>query len=179
VIYFIWDSGSGNVKVGYSSEPVARLRDLQCANSYPLFLLGLTEGDPTEERMLHIHLEQFRMSGEWFRGCPDLFAEIRSLLNGKEVRVLPSPKPKRESIRESVGAVASVWLTHRFRERREWPSDELLRIAKRDGLSRNALWSEETLSLPIVKKPRTSADGSKRWFWVARPGWPDAFEITP
>lgn len=74
--------------------------------------------------------------------------------------------------RKPRGIVAVEWLAERFRERREWPSDELKRAAAEAGLSKNALWSPEAMALPIRKSQHTNAAGERYWFWTANPGWP-------
>lgn len=70
------------------------------------------------------------------------------------------------------GLVATEWLAERFRERREWMSDELKRDAAEAGISKNALWSPEVNALPIVKRKITDATGEAHWLWVALEGWP-------
>ena len=74
--------------------------------------------------------------------------------------------------KKSRGQCAVEWLTERFRERREWESDELKRMAFQNGLSKNALWSPEVNALPISKRRRHSAAGDEFWVWVAHDGWP-------
>jgi hypothetical protein len=70
------------------------------------------------------------------------------------------------------GVRAVEWLEARFRERREWRSDELKRDAAEAGVSKDALWSPEAQALPIRKSRRTDAAGETHWFWIAEEGWP-------
>jgi hypothetical protein len=70
------------------------------------------------------------------------------------------------------GIVAVEWLADRFRERREWPSDELHRAAAEAGISRNALFSPEAQALPIRRKRHVNAGGESHWTWAALPEWP-------
>jgi hypothetical protein len=70
------------------------------------------------------------------------------------------------------GVAAVEWLEERFREKREWRSDDLKRDAAEAGVSKNALWSPEVLALPIRKAKRTDATGESHWFWIAQDDWP-------
>jgi hypothetical protein len=74
--------------------------------------------------------------------------------------------------KKSRGVVATEWLEERFRERREWLSDELKRAAAEAGISRNALFAPEVNALPIKKRKQTDATGETTWRWVAEDGWP-------
>ncbi len=76
--------------------------------------------------------------------------------------------------RKTRGANAVEWLTRLFRERREWESDELRRMAKEIGVSKYALFeSAEVLALPIAKRKRVSSNGEHFWVWIAKEGWPN------
>jgi len=43
-VYFIQSTETGNVKIGWSKNPTARLATLQTAHAYPLRLLRVSEG---------------------------------------------------------------------------------------------------------------------------------------
>lgn len=66
---------------------------------------------------------------------------------------------------------ATDWLTARFRERREWPSDDIHALARGAGLSRNAVF-EAKKDLPVRAKKVTGGNGEVHWFWHAEDGWP-------
>jgi hypothetical protein len=70
------------------------------------------------------------------------------------------------------GIAAVEWLTERFREKRDWTSDDLKAAAAAAGVSKNALWAPEVAALPIRKRPVTGDDGERHWHWEAMPGWP-------
>jgi len=71
------------------------------------------------------------------------------------------------------GASAVEWLIGIFRQKREWESDEIRRMAREAGISKYALWeSPEVLALPIVKRRRINANGEQYWIWVADENWP-------
>ena len=67
-VYFILDRGSGCVKVGWSSEPVQRLRDLQTGNPRELELVALVPNvKSSAERSFHEQFRAHQVRGEWFR----------------------------------------------------------------------------------------------------------------
>ena len=74
--------------------------------------------------------------------------------------------------RKSRGQCAVEWLTERFREKYEWESDELKKMASDAGVSKNALWSPEVNALPFAKKRRINASGDAYYVWRANEGWP-------
>ena len=76
--------------------------------------------------------------------------------------------------KKSVGKCATEWLEERFREHREWESNELKRLGLDYGLTYNALFkSPEVNALPITKLgPHSNANGERYWTWKAKPGWP-------
>jgi putative DNA primase/helicase len=62
---------------------------------------------------------------------------------------------------------ASDWLAARFREKLEWPSEELFAAAKAAGVSRNAIFeAKETLKLRHCKKVHAC------WVWWVPADWP-------
>jgi putative DNA primase/helicase len=68
--------------------------------------------------------------------------------------------------------VAADWLVECFRERLEWPSDELFRAAKEHGVSHNALFdAKKMLDLPKARKV-THENGNTAWVWWVPPDWP-------
>lgn len=76
------------------------------------------------------------------------------------------------------GMAAVEWLVERFREQREWASDELKRAAEEAGISKNALWSPEARALPIRRRQIINAAGDRHWCWVAEDGWPPPAEAN-
>ncbi len=81
--------------------------------------------------------------------------------------------------KKSRGVVATEWLEERFRERIEWESSELKRLATEAGVSKNALWSPEVNALPIDKKKRTNAEGEIYYVWRAIGEWPNKIVGNP
>jgi hypothetical protein len=69
-------------------------------------------------------------------------------------------------------ANAADFLADQFRERREWESDELYRLGREAGVSRNAMFEAKGL-LPIRAHKRGAQDGRTFWVWAAEDGWPE------
>lgn len=74
-------------------------------------------------------------------------------------------KPKREIL-------ARDWLVERFREKREWKSDDLFEAAEEEGISRNAIFdAKKMLNLPKARQDHLE-NGGKRWVWWVPSDWP-------
>jgi hypothetical protein len=66
---------------------------------------------------------------------------------------------------------AADWLIERFREKREWFSDDLFAAAKAEGISRDAIFEAKN-SLDLPKARPTDGPGGKRpWVWWVPPDW--------
>ena len=65
-VYWIKNTESGRIKIGYAQSPERRLRDLQTSHDARLELLRVVDGDRRLEQALHRHFERFRLVGEWF-----------------------------------------------------------------------------------------------------------------
>jgi len=66
MIYFI-KAESGHVKIGYSkNNPIKRLEAIQTSKPYKLTLLKAIDGDHTQEWLIHLKFDSFRVMGEWF-----------------------------------------------------------------------------------------------------------------
>lgn len=76
------------------------------------------------------------------------------------------PKARRRVV------VATDWLIERFRERRDWASDELFASARAAGLSRNALFeAKDSLQLPKARQ-EVLENGDRQWVWWVPDDWP-------
>ena len=66
-VYLIYNS-MGNTKIGISTRPSQRLKNLQIGSAYELKLLATRESDkaPTLEKSLHEKYEKYHVRGEWF-----------------------------------------------------------------------------------------------------------------
>jgi hypothetical protein len=75
--------------------------------------------------------------------------------------------------------VAAEWLVERFREKLEWPSDELFRAASAANVSRNALFeAKDKLCLPRARKV-AHENGDVAWVWWVAPDWPPLRPTVP
>lgn len=89
MIYFI---RSGEyVKIGYSDNPLGRLRQVQTGNPIEAELLAVCPGGKDDEAAIHGAFQQHRVSGEWFRATPRLDALIEKVSHDHpEVQLAPS-----------------------------------------------------------------------------------------
>jgi hypothetical protein len=68
MIYFIQDTVTRAIKIGYSTNPQKRLKDLQHSNQNKLVLLYAMQGELEHEAELLQRFDKFKMEGEWFKG---------------------------------------------------------------------------------------------------------------
>jgi hypothetical protein len=65
-VYAIYNPNKAEVKIGYSSDPLKRLSQLQTGTTDRLDLLFTFVGSNKEELQLHQELAAYRIRGEWF-----------------------------------------------------------------------------------------------------------------
>jgi len=83
VVYFIQAGGDdGPVKIGWSLNPMKRLRSLQTGSGQVLRLLAVMPGDRKKERAMHRAFSSRRIHGEWFNPGFALWGTIWSLRRG-------------------------------------------------------------------------------------------------
>ena len=68
MIYFIQDTVTRAIKIGYSTNPQKRLKHLQNSNQNKLVLLYAMHGELEHEAELLQRFDKFKMEGEWFKG---------------------------------------------------------------------------------------------------------------
>src|SRR5947209_6314715 len=68
MIYFIQDTVTRAIKIGYSTNPQKRLKTLQNSNQNKLVLLYAMHGEYEQESELHRRFEKYKMGQEWFKG---------------------------------------------------------------------------------------------------------------
>jgi hypothetical protein len=71
-VYFIQAQEGGPVKIGWTYNPVRRLKDLQSASPYKLVIRKLVPGTQRLEHYLHQRYESHRLEGEWFEAQLDM-----------------------------------------------------------------------------------------------------------
>lgn len=78
-IYFVEDPREGFIKIGFASDPLARLSGLQISNPYPLKLLGVARAARADEHTLHEIFAEHRVQGEWFLPHEDITGLVSKL----------------------------------------------------------------------------------------------------
>jgi hypothetical protein len=80
LVYFI-TGAPGFVKIGYTTDLAKRIQALQIGCPLVIEVLAFARGDRSVEQDYHYKFRAWRQSGEWFKLCPDIRAEI-ARLNG-------------------------------------------------------------------------------------------------
>ena len=66
-VYFIGNTDYELVKIGFSSEPEKRVKQLQTGCPFPITILHTEVGTPKNESELHRRFSKHRVNGEWFK----------------------------------------------------------------------------------------------------------------
>ncbi len=74
MIYFIQNTVSKAIKIGYSKNPERRHKSLQTATPDPLVILGKIHGGLEHENAYHKQFAKYALTGEWFKG--EIFSEV-------------------------------------------------------------------------------------------------------
>jgi len=64
MVYFVWQVGTGLVKIGSSCDPWRRLRELSVGSPYELKLVYVTKC--FDEKAVHRALTEMKVKGEWY-----------------------------------------------------------------------------------------------------------------
>ena len=111
VVYFIMPNKSRRVKIGWSSNFAARLKDIQATNHVPITVLLTMPGDARLEQDLHDRFSEERTHNEWFR----LSDRIKAFIASKHGRTMPMAgsfsialKPKADRIWAVMCAVSDM-----------------------------------------------------------------------
>lgn len=95
-IYFITDQQ--RIKIGFSNNPIRRLREMQTGHPLELKLIGSIPGCEYEEFVIHHRFNHLRLKGEWFTIDDDLMDFIEQF--EKDGVMMPARESKlRERIR--------------------------------------------------------------------------------
>ncbi len=82
-VYFIRPVGmDGPVKIGFSTDPERRRRELERSSPYKLEVAAKIAGDRLLEIRIHHYLRSSRLRGEWFEATEGLSSMITSVANG-------------------------------------------------------------------------------------------------
>ena len=66
-VYYIQEEMDGNIKIGWSDDPVKRLSQHQTSNSRELRMLVYVRGSQEYEREIHRKFQSSKTTGEWFK----------------------------------------------------------------------------------------------------------------
>lgn len=80
-IYFMQGQCGGPIKIGCSSSPEKRLKELQTGYPDTLVLLLMIPGNEAIERALHRQFKASKLKGEWFRPDDYVVEAIKELRN--------------------------------------------------------------------------------------------------
>lgn len=82
-IYFIRNTRSTAIKIGWSNDPFSRLIDLQVGNEDVLLLETTIPGSKLRETELHERWNRFSIRGEWFTAADEIeeFIKIARAVN--------------------------------------------------------------------------------------------------
>lgn len=77
-VYFAMAEGL-RIKIGYSTDPERRIREMQTGASAPLRLIATIPGNPATEREFHKRFKEYRLHREWFKFAGKLRLFIQRL----------------------------------------------------------------------------------------------------
>lgn len=77
-VYFAQAGENGPIKIGFATNVVRRMWELQVNSPDRIQALGTIEGDQTAERALHRRFSEDRISGEWFRPSSALLSLVET-----------------------------------------------------------------------------------------------------
>ena len=66
----------GNIKIGWSNDPLKRLSEHQTSNSRELRMLVYVKGSQDYEKEIHKKFQNFKTTGEWFKPDKRLLVHI-------------------------------------------------------------------------------------------------------
>ena len=75
-VYYIQEEMDGNIKLGWSEDPIKRLQQHQTSNSRELRMLVYVKGSPDYEKEIHRKFQTSKTTGEWFKPDKKLLVHI-------------------------------------------------------------------------------------------------------
>ncbi len=81
-VYFVQQSATLSIKIGFSKDPQKRISDLQVANAQKLKLIGLIDATRKQEQELHKQFARYRLEGEWF--SPEVLSDILQIIQAQQ-----------------------------------------------------------------------------------------------
>jgi hypothetical protein len=88
LVYFIRGATTKKIKIGHSRDAFSRFDQIMAATGDGFELLGFAYGGVRLEKLLHVHLREYRGKGEWFRNVPPVHECLINMMdcNGHVVR---------------------------------------------------------------------------------------------
>lgn len=105
-IYFIQDSLSKRIKIGYTTNLKIRFQTLSGSNANKLFILGSIPGTEKDEAKLHKNFIEDRAHGEWFHPSSEILDFIHEAMRAKKPIAIKKEKKNKEEILYSISKVA-------------------------------------------------------------------------
>jgi hypothetical protein len=86
MIYFIRNTETGRIKIGYSHDPDWRIKNLQTGSDAALEVILKIPGGYKEECFLRNQFRDYHYRGEWFNNTGELYKYIkdRTIVNDQE-----------------------------------------------------------------------------------------------
>lgn len=78
MIYFIQGNETRLIKIGHARHALERLSHLQTGSPDILDLIGVQIGHKDKEKELHALFSNYRMHGEWFESCQQIYIYIKN-----------------------------------------------------------------------------------------------------
>ena len=75
-VYYIQEEMDGNIKIGWSDDPIKRLTQHQTSNSRELRMLVYVKGSQEYEKEIHRKFQNSKTTGEWFKPDKRLLVHI-------------------------------------------------------------------------------------------------------
>lgn len=79
-IYFVKDTTTGNIKIGYSSSLRSRLSNIRSQDGSKAELLALIPGDKADENHYHTKFYHDHVIGDWYKPSENLTEFINELV---------------------------------------------------------------------------------------------------
>jgi|GEM_PF-4330174 len=86
---YVMRSGTGLIKIGRSSSPLARLRTLQLVSGMQIELVAVLPDRGSEERAVHAALARYRLNGEWFSPRGNFRSDLAKIIGVELFQIRP------------------------------------------------------------------------------------------
>jgi hypothetical protein len=110
MIYFIQNTETKHIKIGYSDNVRSRLSDLQISSPHELAILTVCEGGIEVEKELHDKFNDHYVRGEWFNPSEELISYINEFppyVNKTYIGLRKLRRDKKMTM-EDVGKIMSI-----------------------------------------------------------------------